>query len=1381
MIDLINDTSGAPGSEVKACKLPGILLAFSTASLNPWWSAANQSDLDTEICTVRSQTGEFFQILAIKSDTSEATDNYSPEDYLGSLCYKLMSIPDFVKEARLLLPDILAVVGLFTEAWHLLAAAINPAWIPELIEHTADERLAKALGKLRFVLQYYDPAEYRSVIDGFDGIMFSGWVFSEKKSAPGEIDIYQDRLLLRHGYLPNSPRPDLVAAGLGSCSFLLPAERQSLDSDPCFSLISCETGKTIAFRFFDSFGFPTDYQINIDACPPNDPPFEITGWIINAGFPNQVFETEAFIDGAFYGKLSNNLRRNDLPAGSGRSGGFRLAFPLIWLSPGPHDLQFRYPDGNASERFIFNKSAFAPRIGRIWQLSSNKTVLIIPVTDKALLVEQFLEKALSFSAAAARILFVTNDEGIAASLAPIAKAAEAEMLIFREKEVRALNEAILSAGNRNIAILCPSLLPSPRWLNIMEARALSHGNNAIVVPLIMGVDGAGGIEDTYGAVASAIAFRRAGAYAGLPPDVAKGCVYIPSPVREKLGYLDASIPDINSAMTEYVWRARRQGIECILDDSLLMYSSEIYSGSDFFNYELRYPEFKNIDERFPERNKLVRWKTRKSEQDSQSLALPRILFAVSSTIGGTPQTNKDLMDSLTGSVSCFLLHCDGRITRIYRYDNGEQNLLAEHVLSEPIEPYSHCNEEYDAVAANWLLEFDIDIVHIRHLIWHSLRLPEIARGLGCAVIYSFHDFYSASPNLNLIDDSGQYLGNDYHHAGSPYRQNIWNCVARWHTFQPAGHEGYILSWRERFAKSLSHCHAFVTTSTNAATTISHLLPDLNHSKMNIIPHGRNFKEFNSAVSRWRIGEKIRIAIPGNINHVKGLGVITSLLAYDRLHENILEFHIFGLCDSRGNSGFITHGPYNRDELGKHIADVKPHAGGVLSIWDETWCHTLTELWAQGLPVFVFHKGTVSDRVRRNAAGWILPDGDIPEIYQAILDKIRRSGEHDRVCNSIRDWQTGIGSFNSAALMGLRYHDLYRATLAGGKEEMPLVGICVDYGNAACWVRLIEKCRPGMRRKLNYLQVTPQQLLAGLEMKQLAGFILQRNIVPQHLIGPVLSTAAKNHIPYVYDIDDDLLNVPPDKDPDGRYCAYRPYIAQIIGQAAAVVASTKELNSGLSTTPAPVYTMGHVLASVWQKEPAMRQYDKKIRALYYGTPSHRTDLMMVLPWLAEISDRNDNFRVLIIGILKQDDPLAKDYKFLEIGQVPDENRIYPRFTRYMQQLVRDVDFAIAPLAESKFNALKTPLKILEAGALGLPVIASNVLPFNHLSGIPALKLVKNQREEWSNAIACHVEAGLENRKSGEKLRKYILDRFLWTEKHADMWDNLILATINGQEK
>ena len=57
---------------------------------------------------------------------------------------------------------------------------------------------------------------------------------------------------------------------------------------------------------------------------------------------------------------------------------------------------------------------------------------------------------------------------------------------------------------------------------------------------------------------------------------------------------------------------------------------------------------------------------------------------------------------------------------------------------------------------------------------------------------------------------------------------------------------------------------------------------------------------------------------------------------------------------------------------------------MFSIWNETWCHTLTEMWACGLPVMAFDFPTVAARINATGAGWVWPMETTQALYQRIL-------------------------------------------------------------------------------------------------------------------------------------------------------------------------------------------------------------------------------------------------------------------------------------------------------------------------------------------------------------------------------------------------------------
>ncbi|WP_141696441.1 glycosyltransferase family protein, partial [Xanthomonas cerealis] len=105
-------------------------------------------------------------------------------------------------------------------------------------------------------------------------------------------------------------------------------------------------------------------------------------------------------------------------------------------------------------------------------------------------------------------------------------------------------------------------------------------------------------------------------------------------------------------------------------------------------------------------------------------------------------------------------------------------------------------------------------------------------------------------------------------------------------------------------------------------------------------------------------------------------------------------------------------------------------------------------------------------------------------------------------------------------------------------------------------------------------------------------------------------------------------------------------------------------------------------------------------------------------------------------------LAGEVHWVFMGMCPERLRphvaeVHPGvdFERYPQALAAlRLDLALAPLEDNLFNRCKSNLRLLEYGACGYPVIASDLPPYQ--GGLPAT-LVKHRFRDWVNAIRQHL--------------------------------------------
>jgi glycosyltransferase involved in cell wall biosynthesis len=122
----------------------------------------------------------------------------------------------------------------------------------------------------------------------------------------------------------------------------------------------------------------------------------------------------------------------------------------------------------------------------------------------------------------------------------------------------------------------------------------------------------------------------------------------------------------------------------------------------------------------------------------------------------------------------------------------------------------------------------------------------------------------------------------------------------------------------------------------------------------------------------------RVCVVGGIGLHKGYAVLLSC-ARDAARRGLdLEFRLVGhsIDDARllaTGRVFIT-GRFKPMEAVALISAQEADLGFVPSIWPETWCLSLGDIWRAGLPAAAFDLGAPAERIRRTGRGFLLPLG-----------------------------------------------------------------------------------------------------------------------------------------------------------------------------------------------------------------------------------------------------------------------------------------------------------------------------------------------------------------------------------------------------------------------
>ena len=357
--------------------------------------------------------------------------------------------------------------------------------------------------------------------------------------------------------------------------------------------------------------------------------------------------------------------------------------------------------------------------------------------------------------------------------------------------------------------------------------------------------------------------------------------------------------------------------------------------------------------------------------------------------------------------------------------------MESYTLNEALEMFRHDSLEYSEYVERKLFEFKFDIVHIRHLGRHGLSIVSVAKRLQIKVIYSLHDYYSLCPNVKLINSSGKYCDGECDLKHEDTRVELWEPDSM-KVIDLELRDNYARYWRSQFAQIIEVSDALVTTSNFAADLISTEL-EVTRNRIEVIPHGRDFERFSPPRNTpLQSLETVKVLTLGHINLSKGAELIEEALKLDG--NQVIEFHVLGSIPENLKGSVIHHGQYKRNDLQKLIQKIKPDMGVILSIWPETYCHTLTELWAGGIPVLVTDFGALGERMRRHAAGWILSSLEPKSLFETILYIKKNPQELYEKNAALKAWQEGYGKSYDTKIMALQYKRIYNQNLSGSVKS-----------------------------------------------------------------------------------------------------------------------------------------------------------------------------------------------------------------------------------------------------------------------------------------------------------------------------------------------------------
>jgi glycosyltransferase involved in cell wall biosynthesis len=256
-------------------------------------------------------------------------------------------------------------------------------------------------------------------------------------------------------------------------------------------------------------------------------------------------------------------------------------------------------------------------------------------------------------------------------------------------------------------------------------------------------------------------------------------------------------------------------------------------------------------------------------------------------------------------------------------------------------------------------------IELHHFLNHASSVLEAVRQLGVPYSVHTHDFAWFCPRIALVGRGDRY-------CGEPAPSVCEECVAELGGYL---HEDIrIATLLDRSCDVLFGARQVIAPSRDAADRMARHFHGLSPT---VVPH-----EDDDAVPEPppipHTTGTVLVCVAGAIGLHKGFHVLAACARDANERALDLHFVVAGttiddelLMDT--GRVFVT-GPYRPDEAVDLIRAQNASLALLPSIWPETWCLGLTELWRAGLRVAAFDIGAPAERIRHTGRGFLLPLG-----------------------------------------------------------------------------------------------------------------------------------------------------------------------------------------------------------------------------------------------------------------------------------------------------------------------------------------------------------------------------------------------------------------------
>ncbi|MEO8002782.1 MAG: glycosyltransferase [Arenimonas sp.] len=570
-------------------------------------------------------------------------------------------------------------------------------------------------------------------------------------------------------------------------------------------------------------------------------------------------------------------------------------------------------------------------------------------------------------------------------------------LLVNEKNlgfVKSVNRGMLEAGDDDVILLNSDTEVANDWIDRLAAAAYRKDKIATVTPFSNNAticsyprfleSNSLPANETVKSLDKLFSHINAGKTVDLPTGHGF-CIFIRRAAIKEIGLFDdKAFPRGYGEENDFCCRAHIAGWMNILACDVFVFHEgsvsfgaerEIRVAAAMKTIAVRYPWYHAAVNTFIEADPVAAF--RQSVSDYRRLKNPRpsVLMINHGLGGGTQKHVHELARSVESGFRCYELAST----------NGKRVEIRSLSDDDGLQEFYEIPRQLDSLLKR-LKVLDVIHVHFHHTIGLPLELFDLPRLLGVEYDFTAHDFFAICPQINLVEERGNY-------CGEPERTVCNACIKK----RPAHGASDIAEWRAYYAQLLAKARHVYCPSHDTATRLQRYfyLPNIV-----VTPH-----EVNNDVVLYKPEPMVSdghlvFCIIGALSKWKGADLVEAVAELVEKSRLPIRFVLIGFAYRQLNDlsqrVLQITGPYQDDNLDALIGQHKPHAIWFTSQWPETYSYTLSAALRTQCAIIAPDLGAFSERLRDRALSWVLPWNTTPASFTDFFMSLRKSFIENKV-------------------------------------------------------------------------------------------------------------------------------------------------------------------------------------------------------------------------------------------------------------------------------------------------------------------------------------------------------------------------------------------------